>query len=29
MAFIAMIADRMTQGMSRVYQKRLGLDTRH
>ena len=28
MAFIAMIADRMTQGMSRAWQKRLGLDTR-
>ena len=29
MAFIAMIADRMTQGMSRAYQHRLGLDTRN
>ena len=29
MAFIAMIADRMTQGMSRAYQKKLGLDPRH
>ena len=28
MAFIAMIADRMTQGMSRAYQGRLGLDSR-
>ena len=28
MAFIAMIADRMTQGMSRAWQERLGLDTR-
>ena len=28
MAFIAMIADRMTQGMSRAYQRRLGLDPR-
>ena len=28
MAIIAMIADRMTQGMSRAYQERLGLDTR-
>ena len=28
MACIAMIADRMTQGMSRAYQGRLGLDTR-
>ena len=28
MAIIAMIADRMTQGMSRAYQDRLGLDTR-
>ena len=28
MAFIAMIADRMTQGMSRAYQERLGLDAR-
>ena len=28
MAFIAMIADRMTQGLSRVYQERLGLDPR-
>jgi len=27
MAFIAMIADRMTQGMSRAYQEKLGLDT--
>ena len=27
MAFIAMIADRMTQGMSRAYQERLGLRT--
>ena len=29
MAFIAMIADRMTQGMSRAWQERLGLDPRH
>ena len=29
MAIIAMIADRMTQGMSRAYQKRLGLAPRH
>ena len=29
MAFIAMIADRMTQGMSRAWQKRLGLAPRH
>ena len=28
MAIIAMIADRMTQGMSRAYQERLGLDAR-
>ena len=28
MAFIAMIADRMTQGMSRAWQERLGLDPR-
>ena len=28
MAFIAMIADRMTQGMSRAYQEKLGLDSR-
>ena len=28
MAFIAMIADRMTQGMSRAYQEKLGLVTR-
>ena len=29
MAFIAMIADRMTQGMSRAWQQQLGLDPRH
>ena len=29
MAFIAMIADRMTQGMSRAWQERLGLHPRH
>ena len=29
MAIIAMIADRMTQGMSRAYQKRLGLAPRY
>ena len=29
MAFIAMIADRMTQGMSRAWQEKLGLDPRH
>ena len=29
MAFIAMIADRMTQGMSRAWQERLGLNPRH
>ena len=29
MAFIAMIADRMTQGMSRAWQERLGLAPRH
>ena len=28
MAFVAMIADRMTQGMSRAWQEKLGLDTR-
>ena len=28
MAFIAMIADRMTQGMSRAWQRKLGLSTR-
>ena len=29
MAFIAMIADRMTQGMSRAWQERLGLSPQH
>ena len=28
MAFIAIIADRMTQGVSRAWQERLGLDSR-